>query len=205
MARFTRKAILIDEFGLSSQDFFDSTKDGHVITIVRRAGMEKIAEEIQAEFFGLQVSGVDTRIGPIFTATISARRKMQNNAGDYAWSDIVNTCASASPQNTVYNRYSEIAENRVKHRAILALAGLSLLNVHSIDEADDFMNMSKENFKKSSGKKSEAKDREIKVTTQAEKMKEIENVMDQMTDTGNVKGALKKKQEMIKKNKDLLK
>ena len=208
MGKFTRKGILIEEFGLSGQDFFDSTKEGHTITIVRRAGMEKIAEAIDAKFFGLKVSGIDTKMGPIFTATIRAKRRIKIEGKSERWSDTVNRCASASPQNCLYDRFSEIAENRVKHRAILALAGLSMLNVHSVDEAKDFMNMSRLDFKKDNDKKpddGQKKQQEpVPKSAQSDKKKEIEDAMKQINKSDKMKKSLRGKMAKVRENRKLL-
>jgi len=208
MGKFTRKGILIEEFGLSGQDFFDSTKEGHTITIVRRAGMEKIAEAINAKFFGLSVSGIDTKMGPIFTAIVRAKRRIKVKGYPDSWSDTVNTSASASPQNCLYDRFSEIAENRVKHRAILALAGLSMLNVHSVDEAKDFMHMSKADFKKDNKGKSTNEQKEqqkpVPKSAQSDKKKEIEDAMETINKSDKMKKSLQHRMSKVRENKKLL-
>lgn len=141
MGRFTKSGILVEEYNLSAQDFFEYTKNGHTSTIVRRAGIEKIAKRLGITFYGLQVTAVQLLHEPMFIAVINAKKRMDDDNGEGSikiWSDPVNTSASAAPSNCIHNRYIEIVENRVKDRAILQLADLHELHVHSEGASAEF-------------------------------------------------------------------
>lgn len=193
MGRFTKSGILIEEYNLSSQDFFDYKKNGQTLTIVRRPGIEKIAKRLGIMFYGLQISAIQLLKEPVFIAVINAKKRMDDD-GDMSmkvWSDPVNTSASAAPSNCIHDRFIEIVENRVKDRAILQLADLHELHVHAEGASAEFENESKRLLA--------PKNKTVKPEPEKEpsksKMEEVEEIAND----------LQKKRRRKRNNEDLLK
>jgi hypothetical protein len=192
MGRFTKGGILVEEFGLSSQDFFPYKKDGQELTIVRRAGIEKIAKFLNIRFRNLVVK-IDAIPGTfIVHGTIEAGKYLSGIQDVAEW---IPTSASAAPQNCIHDRFVEIVENRVKHRAILMLADLHELHVHSEETSNEFIMAAKKHY---APKTKNVKKPEKEPEKGLSKKDEVEKIAS-LTDS------LRDKSSRVKNNRDLLK
>ena len=192
-SKFGETAKLIIEYNLSDKDFYIHKKNGKELTIVKRAGIEKIAKCLGVVFFGLDIKANDVCGEPMFIATINAKKKVLTTAtpGDTieSWSDPVNTSASAARSNCIHDRYVEIVENRVKDRAILQLADLHEYHVHSEEGSNEFKEPISENGKTAT-----------KIIT-----KKIDPVRDKMDSVDKIIDSMKTKRGSIKENQNKLK
>lgn len=204
MARFGKTGMLIGEYDLSGQDFFEYKRDGRSLTIIRRAGMEKIAKQLDIRFSLLNITCTDTRTHPVYIATIVGTRygSLKNEIMCQT-----NTSASATPADCIHERFTEIVEARVKDRAILQLADLHEHHIHSEGASADFERASKTVgalAKDNNKKKEDVKPDKAKPKTKHE---EIEEIMQQKDKDSLQKTneSLRAKSQHLKRNKDLLK
>jgi len=202
MARTTKKGLLIEEYNLSSQDFFEYKKDGQTLTLVRRAGIEKIANRLGIVFFGLTINAIQLANEPVFIAVINAKKRLDEDgdpSGLKLWSDPVNTSASSAPSNCIHDRYIEIAESRVKDRAILQLAELHELHVHSVGASREFGVEERKRFSKN---KEKTVDKKVEKPKSA--FEEVEEIAKQIS-TDIISTDLRSRRRRKKNNEDLLK
>jgi len=96
--------------------------------IITRAGIQKIEK---AAGIWMEINVVDS-ISTVDNITMKAEAYLPTMSRPYT------TFASASPETSTNKYYAEMAEKRVRSRAVLTLAGLYELGVFGEDEADDF-------------------------------------------------------------------
>jgi len=133
MSQYTerRKSILINKYGLTSDDIWVKSQDSFDIILVKRTGIDKIALK-QGIVFG-KPEIITTPYGDSINATAIIP------VGLIGVGNPVHSVASANPDNCkITTRYPEMALKRAKHRGVLEYENLYSLNIYGEEESDSW-------------------------------------------------------------------
>jgi hypothetical protein len=129
-----RKKLLLD-YKLTSNDYYVSSDDFGDKIILRRTGIDKIANIMNMRFEITSIATVP--YGDKACVTIVGKGATKD---DYAI-----TTAHANPDNCRYPNFAEVAEKRCRHRLLLKIARLYEHDIYSDIESDSW-NESKNKF-----------------------------------------------------------
>jgi hypothetical protein len=148
MGKYSKKSILIADYGLSQNDFYEIKRQGRHLTILRKTGVDKIMESSDLHITGLKIISTVAKFildgnpvdnVPHFTAVVKGERLGEDGSLEKYFAS-----ASAYPGNSEYDRYPEIAEKRARHRIVLEAEGLYKLDIRSVDEDPSFKKINKD-------------------------------------------------------------
>lgn len=123
-----RKKLLLD-YKLNSNDFYVITDDTSSKIILRRTGIDKIANQINMQFDIVSIATVS--YGQ--KACVTLVGKGRTTDGDYAI-----TTSHVNPDNCRYYNFAEVAEKRCRHRLLLKIARLYEHDIYSDIESMDW-------------------------------------------------------------------